>query len=161
MENHFNTYKLNQGSKEYVLTISIKGNDIRIICDEPLNKNIETFSGDFTIEQLRKIDQLFENIKTPLEALDCFDNILKNQQVGVTEENEHLKLNFCITIHRVFQLEIRRGDEVPVVDKDFKFSNEIQVIPKAAEVMGKTTFKKKKYIKDSEVNTQSIEIKFL
>ena len=95
MENYFNTYKLNQGSKEYVLTISIKGNDIIITCNDPSNPNIETFSGDFTIEQLKGIDQIFDSIKTPLEALDCFDDILKNQKVGVTEEDEHLKLNFC------------------------------------------------------------------
>ena len=143
MENHFNTYKLNQGNKEYVLTISIKGNDIRITCNAPLNENIESFSGDFSIEQLKRIDQLFESIKTPLEALDCFDEILKNQKVGVTEENEHLKLNFCITIHRVFQLEIRHGEEVPGKEKDFKFSNEIHKIQKTAESRGKTTFKKK------------------
>ena len=55
MESHINTYKLNQGNKEYILTISMVGNSLRITCKDSINENL-SFSRDFTIEELQKLD---------------------------------------------------------------------------------------------------------
>ena len=110
MESHINTYKLNQGSKEYILTISMVGNSLRITCKDSSNENL-SFSRDFTIEELQRLDSVFKIIATPLEALDYMDKALKIQKVGITEEDDTLKINFFVTTQGVLhQLEIPLGE---------------------------------------------------
>ena len=110
MESHINTYKLNQGNKEYILTISMVGNSLRITCKDSSNENL-SFSRDFTIEELQKLDSVFKIISTPLEALDYMDKALKIQKVGITEEDDTLKINFFVTTQGiVHQLEIPLGE---------------------------------------------------
>ena len=56
MESVINTYRLNQGNKEYILTIRTMGEKIRITCKNALNENIN-FSRDFTIDELRRLEK--------------------------------------------------------------------------------------------------------
>ena len=110
MEVHSNTYKLNHKNKEYILNVSLVGNAIRIICKDSLNDNISNYSRDFTLDELKRLDQIFEVIKTPLEALDYIDKALNMEKVGVTEEDGALKIKFYITTKGVVhQLEIPLG----------------------------------------------------
>ena len=96
MEGQVNTYKLKQRDKEYILTIRVLGNSIRISCKNSLNESSECYR-DFTVEELHKLDQLFNVINTPNEALDYMDKALKIQKVGVSEENNSIKVNFYVT----------------------------------------------------------------
>ena len=96
METHTNTYKLNQGNKEYILTTSTVGELIRITCKNS-NNNVTKFSRDFSISDLKRLDPIFNNIGTADEALDYIDNALKVQKVGVTEEADTIKINFYVS----------------------------------------------------------------
>ena len=119
MEAHINTYRLNQGNKEYILTISLISNSIRITCKDSSNENL-SFSRDFTIEELKKLDPIFNVISTPLEALDYMDKALKIQKVGISEEDDTLKINFFVTTQGVVhQLEIPLGES----GQDDEFNN--------------------------------------
>ena len=54
MESNVNSYKLVQNEKQYILTLSIEGNSIKISCKnelEPSNEYIRTL----TIENLKKL----------------------------------------------------------------------------------------------------------
>jgi len=95
MESVINTYRLNQGNKEYILTIRTMGEKIRITCKNALNENIN-FSRDFTIDELRRLDQIFISINTAYDALNYIDKALKEQKVGVSEEGETIKINFYV-----------------------------------------------------------------
>ena len=97
METHINTYKLNQGNKEYILTISTVGELIRITCKNSLNENVTKFSRDFSINDLKRLDPIFNNISTAYEALDYIDRALKVQKVGVSEETDTIKINFYVS----------------------------------------------------------------
>ena len=111
METHINTYKLNQGNKEYILTISTVNDSIRISCKNNSDENVSEFSRDFTIEDLKKLDNIFNFIQTPYEALNYIDKALKIQKVGVTEEADTIKINFYLTTKGVVhQLEIPLGE---------------------------------------------------
>lgn len=68
MEAYSNSYKLSKDNKEYILTLSIVGNSIRIPCSA-LNESSLNFARDFTIEALKSLDKMFENVTTPSEAL--------------------------------------------------------------------------------------------
>ena len=96
-ETHINTYKLNQKDKEYILTISTVGESIRITCKNTLNANVSTFSRDFTLEDLKKLDNIFNTINSAYEALDYIDRALKVQKVGVSEEGDTIKINFYLS----------------------------------------------------------------
>jgi hypothetical protein len=64
MDSNENIYKLNQGNNEYILTTNIVGNAIRIICKNILNDKAK-FARDFTIDELKRIDQVFNLYKLP------------------------------------------------------------------------------------------------
>ena len=98
METANNIYRLEQGDNNYILTASIIGNQLRLVCQNSSNENNKKFSRDFTIPQLNKIDKLFTIIKTPEQALNYIDETLSRHKVGVTEENGGMKLTFYITI---------------------------------------------------------------
>ena len=125
MEEHVNTYRLNQGDKEYILTISIIRNSIRLTCKDSQNENL-LFSRDFTIEELKRLDSIFNIITSPNEALNYMDKALKMQKVGVSQENDFLKIDFFVTSQGVVhQLEIPLGES----QKNFNVSsNEEQYI---------------------------------
>ena len=111
MDSNENIYKLNQGDKEYILTTNIVGNAIRITCKNILNDKAK-FSRDFTIDDLKRIDHVFNFIQTPFQGLEYIDKALKNQKVGVIEEGENLKINFYVTTQGIsHQLEIPLGDQ--------------------------------------------------
>ena len=111
MDSNENIYKLNQGNNEYILTTNIVGNAIRITCKNILNDKAK-FSRDFTIDELKRIDHVFNFIQTPFQGLEYIDKALKNQKVGVSEEGENLKINFYVTTQGIsHQLEIPLGDQ--------------------------------------------------
>ena len=109
MESHVNTYKLNQGNKEYILTICTVGEAIKITCKNALNQNI-SFSRNFTIDEIKRLDQSFSDIRTQLDALEHLDNALKIQKVGVSEEGDIVKINFYVTTTEGENREIPLGD---------------------------------------------------
>ena len=102
METHINTYRLNQGNKEYILNISMVGESIRIACQNTSNEN--SFSKDFTLEELKQLDPIFGIIQTPYEGLDYIDKALKVQKVGITEQGNNMKINFYMS--RNYHLDI-------------------------------------------------------
>jgi hypothetical protein len=112
METSTNSYKLNQGKKEYIFSTSIVGNKIRISCQNTNDINSKKHSRDFTMEQFREIDDLFNFIKTPHHASEYIDRVLRNQKVGINDENGEVIINFYIKTdgltHRI---------DIPLVDQ--------------------------------------------
>ena len=110
MESHVNSYKLNQNNKEYILRIGLVGNSIRITCQNSQDPSSQSFSRDFTLEQLQQLDEIFNRINSPLEAVNYMDKALGIQKVGISEVDNNLKINFFITTQgMVHQLEIPLG----------------------------------------------------
>jgi hypothetical protein len=95
MESNINKYKLEQNGKEYALTTSIIGNRLRLSCKNVVNQYIK-FTRDFTLEDLKQLDKIFNVISNPYQALKYFDNILKNEKVKVLEESDKIKLVFYL-----------------------------------------------------------------
>ena len=112
METSTNSYRLNQGKKEYIFSTSIIGNKIRISCQNTNDINSKKYSRDFTMEQFREIDDLFNFIKTPHHASEYIDRVLRNQKVGINDENGEVIINFYIKTdgltHRI---------DIPLVDQ--------------------------------------------
>ena len=109
MESNVNSYKLVQNDKQYILTLSIEGNSIKISCKnelEPSNEYIRTL----TIENLKKLDPIFDIIKTPLDAIKWIDKALKVQKVQIVDDYSSFKIVFHITTNGItHQVEIPMG----------------------------------------------------
>ena len=93
MESNINNYKLEQAGKEYFLKISIVNNSLRMSCKSNLNSLVK-FSRDFTIEDLKQLDKVFNLIQTPFEALQIIDKALKEQKVNISEEVGNIRIDF-------------------------------------------------------------------
>ena len=105
------TYKLEQTGKVYMLTTSIVGDKIRLACKNSSSPKNKKYSRDFSVEQLRKLDKLFNVLKSPLSAIQYIDEALRQQKVGVSEENNGIKITFYITTKGITnQIDIPLGE---------------------------------------------------
>ena len=95
METNVNTYNLSQDGKQFLLQSSLIGNRLRLSCKSVSNQKIK-FVREFTIEELKQLDKIFSSITTPYEALQCFDTIMKNQKVSISESFEVINIKFYI-----------------------------------------------------------------
>ena len=104
METKKNSYQLKQGNKEYIFKTSlIDGETIKMVCT---NKGGQSYSRKFKLDELKSIDQIFDIIKSPSEALDFIDKALTKHKVGVKEEIGKLKIVFYLTtkgiVHQIY-----------------------------------------------------------
>ena len=95
METNINTYNLSQDGKQFLLQSSLIGNRLRLSCKSVSNQKIK-FVREFTIEELKQLDKIFSSIITPYEALQCFDTIMKNQKVSISESLEVINIKFYL-----------------------------------------------------------------
>ena len=109
MESNVNSYKLVQNEKQYILTLSIEGNSIKISCKNELEPSNE-YIRSLTIENLKKLDPIFDIIKTPLDAIKWIDKALKVQKVQIIDDYSSFKIVFHITTNGItHQVEIPMG----------------------------------------------------
>ena len=82
-----NSYQLKQEEDNYILSITMLEESIKLSCD---NTAGQIYSKIFTLEDLRAKDQIFVNIQNAFDAIDIFDDILKNEKVRVVEDESGL-----------------------------------------------------------------------
>ena len=129
MEKNTSTYKLEQNGKVYMFSTSLVGDNIRLSCKNSSSPKNKRYSRDFTIENLRKLDKLFNVLKTPIQAIQYIDEALRQQKVGVTEENNGIKITFYITTKGITnQIDIPLGDMNSMMDtsngNEYLYQNE-------------------------------------
>ena len=111
MESNENSYKLEQEGKIYILTTNIEGDSIKITCKNQ-SEPVQVFYRILNLESLKKLDNLFEIIKTPLEAQEWIDKALKKEKVQIVDDGSSIKMVFHITTNGVkHQLEITMAKE--------------------------------------------------
>jgi hypothetical protein len=84
-----NSYQLKQEEENYILSITMLEESIKLSCDNSAGQN---YSKIFSLEELKTKDQIFANVQNTFDAIDIFDNILKNEKVRVVEESGVLKI---------------------------------------------------------------------
>ena len=93
MESNVSIYRLEQGGKQYELKISIIGDRLRISCKSDSNKTIK-FLRDYSVEDLKELDQIFNFISSPFEALKYLEKTIQDKKVKITEKSDHIKIKF-------------------------------------------------------------------
>ena len=59
------------------------------------SQNLE-FARKFTLEEFKSLDEKFDNIKTPIEAVDFFDNTIRKEKVGVNEDDSKVTITLYL-----------------------------------------------------------------
>ena len=126
MESNINTYNLSQDGKQFLLQSSLIGNRLRLSCKSVSNQKIK-FVREFTIEELKQLDKIFSSITTPYEALQCFDTIMKNQKMSISESFEVINIKFYIkTEEEEHQMELPFIEEYTSSTKNENIINDFQ-----------------------------------
>ena len=110
MESDINDYQLRQGEKIYVLSSCIVKNAIRLTCKDQKGKQ---YSRDFSVSDLKSIDQIFNVINSEKDAIDYIDKALGIHKVAVFEENGILKIVFYVTSKGLYN-----SIEIPLAESD-------------------------------------------
>ena len=125
MEEHINSYKLEQDNKVFIFSTSIVGDLVRLTCESSDGKKLKK---DFTIEQLKQIDQVFNLIKEPHDATKFIDETLRKQKVGVIDEIDNIIMIFYIdTNGNTNRIEIPlRESNTQMFDPSYKSNDFLQ-----------------------------------
>ena len=109
-----NSYQLNQGEDNYILSITLIEETIKISCD---NSKGQIYSKIFTLEDIKSIDEIFASKESALDMVDFFDYILRNEKVRVEEESGLLQILFVTSDERSITM---------ILDKEAEAEGEVE-----------------------------------
>jgi len=154
METNINLYNLSQEGKQYLLKSSLIGNRLRLSCKSQANQKIK-FTREFTMDELKTLDKIFSPITTPFEALQCFDTMMKNQKVSVSESNDVINIKFYLKSEEdSYQTEIPLSEEFytsTTMDENVTTNFDLNAFQNLDNVNADTGFN----TYDANINTQT------
>ena len=111
METNQHIYTLEQAGKKYLITTSVFNNNIRLSCKNSLSGSGKKYFIDLSIEKFRKLHNLFNSIKTAIQAIQYLDKIITTQNFDIIEEYNKITISFYITIKGITnQINIHLSD---------------------------------------------------
>ena len=111
METNQHIYTLEQAGKSYSLKTSVYNNNIRLSCKNTLSGSDKIYFNDLSVEKFRKLHNIFNFIKTPIQAIQYLDNIITTQNFDIIEEYNKIIISFYITIKGITnQININLSD---------------------------------------------------
>ena len=113
LENNTKIFKLKQDEKDYILSLSIIGEFIRISGQENIGKTGNFYETNFTLKDLCKIHRYFLIMHSIKEAYDELVKAIEKQKVGIELTLQELKIIFYMTIGTddiVFKLPLGKTD---------------------------------------------------
>ena len=118
-----NSYKLKQGDDEYILSITLLDQGVKLSVEDTIKAQI--FSKEYSIEDMKALDQIFISIQTALNIIEIFDKILTNDKVRIQNDSEGFQIILYLTSEDR-QINILLNPETPQnfeqnieVNKDF------------------------------------------
>ena len=91
-------FKLNQEGKEYILSISIYRDCVRLSCQENIGKAGNYYETDFTLNDLSEINRYFLIISSIHEAQNELIKAIEKQKVGVENKKNLINIVFYLII---------------------------------------------------------------
>ena len=84
MEYNTNKYQFNQDGKDFVVSTGLVSDRIRITCQESLALDGPFYSNEFSLDDLRRVNQFFMLPQTPQEALLEINKGIERQKSGLS-----------------------------------------------------------------------------
>jgi len=124
METNQHICILEQEGKSYLIITSVFNNNIKLSCKNSLSGSYKEYYIDLSIEKFIKLHNLFNSIKTPIQAIQYLDKIITTQNFDITEEYNKIIISFYITIKGITsQINIHLSDVKQAVFNSIKNEN--------------------------------------
>ena len=91
-------YKIEENEKEYILRISSTDNKINLNLNTYNNKQFKNFAGEFTLDDLRRINRVFLLTPTIYDAKEEFKKAIERRKIGISERDDYIHIVFYMMI---------------------------------------------------------------
>ena len=91
-------YKIEENEKEYTLKISSTDNKINLNLSTRDQQQFKNYSGEFTLEDLRRINRVFLLTQTIYEAKEEFKKAVERRKITISERDDYIHTVFYMMI---------------------------------------------------------------
>ena len=98
IEENLQKYQLVQDNNIYILSTSLIGINLKLACSRNEINNNSNYSSIFTIEQLKKADQIFQIANDCEDVQWIFEEVILAKSVGVLENTGYLDVYFYMRV---------------------------------------------------------------
>ena len=83
------SYQLKQGDEDYIFNITLIESGVKLSCEDSKG---QIYSKEYSLENIKSIDQIFSKAETNFDIVEVFDNILRNEKVRADEEGGAIQI---------------------------------------------------------------------
>ena len=92
-------YKIEEdNNKEYLLKIGVNNNKINLNINTRDTKQLKNYSGEFTLEDLRRINKVFLLTQSIYEAKEEFKKAVERKKIAISEKDDYVHTVFYMMI---------------------------------------------------------------
>ena len=92
-------YKIEEdNNKEYLLKIGVNNNKINLNINTRDTKQFKNYSGEFTLEDLRRINKVFLLTQSIYEAKEEFKKAVERKKIAISEKDDYVHTVFYMMI---------------------------------------------------------------
>ena len=91
-------YKIEENDKEYILRIGSTNNKINLNLSTRDNQQFKNYSGEFTLDDLRRINRVFLLTPSIYEAKEEFKKAVERKKIAISERDDYIHTVFYMMI---------------------------------------------------------------
>ena len=91
-------YKIEENDKEYILRIGSTNNKINLNLSTRDNKQYKNYAGEFTLDDLRRINRVFLLTRSIYEAKEEFKKAVERKKIAISERDDYIHTVFYLMI---------------------------------------------------------------
>ena len=91
-------YKIEDNEKEYILKISSTDNKININLSTQDKQQFKNYSGEFTLDDLRRINRVFLLTQSIYEAKEEFKKAIERKKIAISQKDDYIHAVFYMMI---------------------------------------------------------------
>ena len=91
-------YKIEEYEKVYILRISSTNNKINLSLSTRNNRQFKNYCGEFTLDDLRRINRVFVLTPTIYDAKEEFKKAIERKKIAISERDDYVHIVFYLMI---------------------------------------------------------------
>ena len=91
-------YKIEENEKEYILRIGSTNNKINLNLSTRDNQQFKNYSGEFTLDDLRRINRVFLLTPTIFDAKEEFKKAVERKKIAISERDDYIHTVYYMMI---------------------------------------------------------------
>ena len=91
-------YKIEENEKEYILRIGSTNNKINLNLSTRDNQQFKNYSGEFTLDDLRRINRVFLLTPSIYDAKEEFKKAVERKKIAISERDDYIHTVYYMMI---------------------------------------------------------------